>query len=60
MDEPRKTQLDHLEQEIGRRRAEHLANSRPIVQDGRIVWCVFPSPVPDSGKKPPAVPGVKP
>lgn len=33
---------------------------RVKVQDGRIVWCVFPSPVPDSGKKPPAVPGAKP
>ena len=33
---------------------------RVKVQDGRIVWCVFPSPIPDSGKKPPAVPGAKP
>jgi len=33
---------------------------RVKVQDGRIVWCVSPSPVPDSGKKPPAVPGAKP
>jgi hypothetical protein len=33
---------------------------RVKVQDGHIVMCVFPPPVPDSGKKPPAFPGAKP
>jgi hypothetical protein len=33
---------------------------RVKVQDGQIVMCVFPSPIPDPGKKSPAVPGAKP
>jgi len=33
---------------------------RVKVQDGHIVMCVFPSPIPDTGKNPPAVPGAKP
>jgi hypothetical protein len=33
---------------------------RVKVQDGHIVMCVFPLPIPDSGKKSPAVPGAKP
>jgi hypothetical protein len=32
---------------------------RVKVQDGQIVMCVFPSPIPDPGKKSPAVPGGK-
>ena len=33
---------------------------RVKVQDGQIVMCVFPLPIPDPGKKPAAVPGAKP
>jgi hypothetical protein len=33
---------------------------RVKVQDGHIVMCVFPSPIPDPGRKPPAVPEAKP
>jgi len=33
---------------------------RVKVQDGHIVMCVFPLPIPDPGNKPPAVSGAKP
>ena len=33
---------------------------RNKVQDGHVVMCVLPSPIPDPNKKPPALPGAKP